>query len=168
MTIESKIAQLIVRRLRNEISVQERSELQAWLDADPANQAFMDGLSYPDLVKDSMTILLHKDEKRLDRKIDQVLELARTDAQTPAQPRIRILYRPPKQAILRLSDGKILPLKEIRVGGSIVRDGWRCNRCCHGTAWKESFFMGKWIRSKKDCWAVGMPQQTSHCRISYE
>jgi len=82
MSAVPRIAKLIIRQLRGDISIQDLAELQNWSHASPDNLAFLNSLSLPALVKDSLDclkIFLEMDEAAIERKLAAKMQSARVN-----------------------------------------------------------------------------------------
>src|SRR5437660_479821 len=85
MSAVPRIAKLIIRQLRGDISIQDLAELQTWTHASPDNLAFLNSLSLPVLVKDSLDslkIFLEMDEEAIERKLAAKMQSAHVNGTT--------------------------------------------------------------------------------------
>jgi transmembrane sensor len=99
MADPTRIAQLIVKRLRGTISVAEEIELDTWINSSPENQYFMETEIRPEVIAGDLLVLADLDEDPLD-DVWESIEQALAIESTPAPATIRHPHRRPGKTLL--------------------------------------------------------------------
>jgi transmembrane sensor len=82
MAEESRIAELIFKQLQHCLSLAEKDELEAWIDASDANRIFADALMNRENLLVQLQALLERDDEAIERKMRQQLLYHRGDPRT--------------------------------------------------------------------------------------
>src|ERR1700761_1036989 len=69
MADETRIAELIINRLKQTLSEAEKEELEAWIAASPDHQLFLDTRVTPEAVAENLKNMAGLNEGSLDKKI---------------------------------------------------------------------------------------------------
>ncbi|MDO6433033.1 FecR family protein [Flavitalea sp. BT771] len=83
MAEEERIAELILKQLRHNLSVEEKVELDAWTYASDANRQYMAHGASREHVLSAMKALLTRNDKAIDKKLKKLRRKIRKSAEAP-------------------------------------------------------------------------------------